>query len=241
MDFYPDKKQVIIIAALAAGFLAGGAVLLRQGTFLAANLSGALTDEWVEIKPRVAGTGDKITVSEENGILKKEATPAKIASPAIQWCEIIDAASPLAEKQLIFNEVAWMGTAASYSDEWMELKNIGAGDLDLSGWQIQNKKRKIKIYFGENEILPAAGLYLLERTDDESVPGVIADKTYKGSLANTDEAIYLFDADCVLRDAAVALPKWPAGDNIAKKTMIRVPGLVWQNGIAGGTPKSENR
>jgi len=106
---------------------------------------------------------------------------------------------------------------------------------------LQNKNRKIKISFGEGEILPAGGLYLLERTDDESVVGIAADKIYSGGLGNSNEALYLFDADCQLRDLVLAAAKWPAGDNAAKKTMARLPSLFWKtSAVSGGTPKAEN-
>jgi len=50
---------------------------------------------------------------------------------------------------------------------------------------------------------------------------VQADLIYTGSLANSNEALYLFDDDCQLQDTAVATPNWPAGDNKTKQTMER--------------------
>jgi hypothetical protein len=90
--------------------------------------------------------------------------------------------------------------------------------------------------------LAPGGFYLLERTDDGAVPEITADKIYSGSLGNSDEALFLFDAACQLQDSVIAAPKWPAGDNTTKKTMERLPGLLWQTSAApGGTPKAENR
>ncbi len=105
---------------------------------------------------------------------------------------------------------------------------------------IAKQKPKIKIVFTGDETLPPHGLYLLERTDDDSVPQVAADKTYKGALGNQSEALYLFDDNCRLADAAMAPAKWPAGDNLSKKTMFRRPDLGWQtSALAGGTPRAE--
>jgi hypothetical protein len=61
-------------------------------------------------------------------------------------------------------------------------------------------------------------------------------------LGNQNEALYLFDDKCRLADAAMAPAKWPAGDNLSKKTMFRRPDLGWQtSALAGGTPRAENR
>ena len=37
---------------------------------------------------------------------------------------------------VFINEVAWMGTTASASDEWIELYNAGSTDVDISGWTL---------------------------------------------------------------------------------------------------------
>jgi hypothetical protein len=238
MIFCVEKKYIIIVGILAAGLAAGGLVLVRQGigfASLGANVGQIFGagGQWTEIKPRVANSSSTFAA----GLPEKDKT-AEAAKPAVQWCE--PKGKPLTEKQVVINEVAWMGTLQSYSDEWIELKNISGRDADISGWQVQNKNRKIKISFDEGEILPAGGLYLLERTDDESVAGIGADKIYKGSLGNSNEALYLFDAACRLQDSVAAVGKWPAGDNVSKKTMIRRDGQQWQT-AAAGTPKAENR
>lgn len=35
---------------------------------------------------------------------------------------------------VVINEIAWMGTEVSASDEWMELYNNTNKDIDLTGW-----------------------------------------------------------------------------------------------------------
>ena len=244
MNFILDKKQTAAIGVLLAGFLIGGAILWRQGgaRFLGANLSQSLAGagEWTEIKPRVADTAYENSESESAGGQNSKTAKAQKPLP-VEWCPAAGAA-PSAAKSVIINEVAWMGSAANYSDEWIELKNITDQDIDLSGWQLQNKNQKIKISFSENEILPPGGLYLLERTDDDSAPQAIADKIYKGTLANKEEAVYLFDAACRLADAVLAGAKWPAGDNASKKTMVRLPDFRWQtSALSGGTPRAGNK
>ncbi|MFH0712292.1 MAG: lamin tail domain-containing protein [Candidatus Jorgensenbacteria bacterium] len=150
--------------------------------------------------------------------------------------------SPIGQiSPIIINEVAWMGTAVSANDEWIELKNISGKSLDISGYQILDKTEQIKIAFDDNTIIPTGGFYILERTSDETLSNVPADQIYIGALSNTNEGLRLFDAQCRLLDQALANPNWPAGDNSSKGTMERKSDLAWQSSAAqGGTPKAEN-
>ncbi len=99
---------------------------------------------------------------------------------SVNYCDKLSQVSALRDK-VIFNEIAWMGTKTSSNDEWVELKNISVNPIDLTGWQILDKEKQIKIAFG-TEIIPANGFILLERTDDTSVPGITADLIYVGIL-----------------------------------------------------------
>ncbi|MBI2604409.1 MAG: lamin tail domain-containing protein, partial [Candidatus Harrisonbacteria bacterium] len=158
-------------------------------------------------------------------------------------CAYATAASP-ARSHLIFNEIAWMGSQQSSSDEWMELKNISGGVLDVSGWQVVDKADQIHATLPPATAIPAGGLYLLERTNDDTVPNVKADFVYTGGLGNTSEGLRLFDNNCVLQDEVLGNP-WPAGEASTKRTMERAADLLWYtssgntNGILG-TPKMEN-
>lgn len=251
MNFLWDKKYIVAAGLLSAGLLAGIFVLARQrGGIMAlgANLGRAFDDngQWVEIKPRAVdpasagmeATGKSAPATKAKTVSKTKGA-VKIVPPAIKWCEFEIGGS--AQKKAIINEVAWMGTAENYSNEWIELKNNSGQAINLGGWQLQNKNQKIKILFNENDILLPSGLYLMERTDDNSAPETVADKIYSGGLGNTNEALYLFDAGCQLQDLVVAAAKWPAGNNVTKQTMARSLNLSWQSSAApGGTPKGEN-
>lgn len=160
-----------------------------------------------------------------------------------KFCSFATSQSPT-RQGVIINEVAWMGTANSANDEWLELKNISGGEIDLSDWQVLDMGEQIKIEL-TGKLAPNS-FYLLERTNDDSVPGIAADQTYVGALSNVGEGLRLFDKNCGLIDEALASPDWPAGDNNLKLTMERMSDLSWrhysgdgQNGI-NGTPKAEN-
>jgi len=147
-------------------------------------------------------------------------------------------------QKVIINEIAWMGTESSYNDEWIELYNGSSFNLSLEGWQlIAEDGSPIINLSGE---ITAGDFYLLERTDDETVPDVKADLIYKGSLNNEGEYLRLVDKDGLLIDEVNCLSGWFAGDNKTKATMEREetsedPLQNWQKSQApGGTPKAKN-
>lgn len=132
-----------------------------------------------------------------------------------------------------------MGTDNSASDEWIELYNNSADDVDLTGWKLEATDGRPTI---ELEGTIEAGKYfLLERTDDNSVPSVTADLIYSGALGNSGEWLKLFDAENNLIDEINATDGWPAGDNATKQTMERIAENSWANSLKnGGTPKAQN-
>ena len=97
-------------------------------------------------------------------------------------------------------------------------------------------------------IIPANSFYLLERTNDNTIPAIPADKIYTGALGNSGEKLELYDNFGNLIDAVDSLSGWFAGDNSTKQTMERInPKLSgsdasnWQTSQnPGGTPKAEN-
>jgi len=147
-------------------------------------------------------------------------------------------------KPIIFNEIAWMGSKKSGSDEWIELKNLWNRDLNLDGYQIigistKTNKTKIKILL-TGKILKN-NFFLLERTDDNSVPEIKADFIYKGGLNNSSYKLYLFNKNCQLLDYIEASKKWPAGENSSKRTMERGSDLSWHTYYGSGTPLGKER
>lgn len=137
------------------------------------------------------------------------------------------------------NEVCWMGSSKSASDEWLELKNNSDQNIDLTGWTLKAASSTPSINL-VGKIL-ANDYFLFERTDDNSVPNVQADQIYIGALSNAGENLELRDAQNNLIDFVEAKNGWPAGDNVANLTMERKTDGGWQNSlVAGGTPKSIN-
>ncbi len=139
---------------------------------------------------------------------------------------------------VVINEIAWMGTPTSANDEWIELLNNTGVGINLTGWTLRATDGTPNVTL--TGTIPAGGHFLLERTDDSTVPGVTADQIYTGALANTGEVLELRDQLGALHDNVNA---WYAGNNTTKETMQRVDPLVagtvasnWTNGPVGGTP-----
>ena len=124
---------------------------------------------------------------------------------------------------IVINEIAWMGTAASgtgTNDEWIELRNTGGQTVDLTGWTLKAKDGTPNITLSGS--ISPSGFYLLERTDDTVISDISADHFYSGALGNGGEHLELRDSSGSLRDSVDASSGWFAGDNATKSSMERV-------------------
>ena len=123
---------------------------------------------------------------------------------------------------IVINEVAWAGTAANASDEWIELYNPTEDAVDLTGWILTFGERTIHLGAVEGDTteirratIEAGGYFLLERTDDETVSDIEADVLYTGALVNGGAAIELRNADGELVDRVDATETgWSAGTTV---------------------------
>jgi len=120
---------------------------------------------------------------------------------------------------LVINEVAWMGTAASSDDEWMELYNGSDAEIDVEGWTLEAADGTPSIAL--TGTIPAGGYFLLERTDDSTVGDIEADQIYTGALGNGGERLLLKDNLGEVVDEVNCSEDWYAGTNAPKATMER--------------------
>jgi hypothetical protein len=141
---------------------------------------------------------------------------------------------------VIISEVAWMGTTTSTpNNEWIELSNPTSEPFDLNGWTLVAEDGTPSIAL--SGIIPAGGHFLLERTSDETVPGITADQIYTGALSNSGEHLILRDRGGTIIDSVDGSSGWPAGDNATKQTMERGADGNWLTSLnPGGTPKAPN-
>lgn len=157
--------------------------------------------------------------------------------------DFVFAASSL---DIVINEIAWMGTSISYNDEWIELYNNTNSSIKLDGWLLKTIDGSPEIEL--TGIISAKSFYLLERTNDESVPEIPANQIYTGALSNKGENLELYDNLGNLIDSADCGSGWLAGDNKTKQTMERKSPKQqgshpesWQTSQnPKGTPKTKN-
>ncbi len=127
------------------------------------------------------------------------------------------AASP---GDVVINELMWMGTAASSSDEWVELYNNTDQDIDLTNWTLKSEDGTPLMIL--TSTITAKGYYLLERTDDNTIKDIAADKIYSGALSDTGESLVLFDSYTVVMDSAPCSSGWFAGAKAPNYSMERM-------------------
>jgi uncharacterized repeat protein (TIGR01451 family) len=167
-------------------------------------------------------------------------------------------------RQVVINEVAWMGTEASAFDEWIELHNTTSVAVSLAGWCLVDDDDLSIPLSGE---IPPQGTYLIERTDDAPVGDIAADwfDTFgRGGLSNAGEVLTLTDGLGNVVDTANADGgAWPAGiatdgspryatmeradptgpdeaDNWCTNDGVTRNGVDAAGGPINGTPKARN-
>ena len=180
-------------------------------------------------------------------------TPTQTATPTATF-------TPSSSMSIIISEVAWMGTTASSTDEWIELFNPGSVAINITGWVLSTTDNSFSVTL--NGTVPAGGYFLLERTDDDTIKDIAANQIYSGSLDDKGKKLVLKVSNIIIDSAnnyVGAATAWPAGNNTTKCSMERRPtivdskiawitndGNVLKNGLDAngnpicGTPKNAN-
>jgi uncharacterized repeat protein (TIGR01451 family) len=136
---------------------------------------------------------------------------------------------------VVINEVAWMGTLDSDTDEWIELYNNTDSSIDIASWSISGADTGVCLNFADADgalttTIPAHGYLIYANTEDDARDSGganivdIWDATI-GLNNNSPGQVILYDAsDCagnVIDTANQGTGDWFAGDNVDKKTMER--------------------
>lgn len=159
------------------------------------------------------------------------------------------AASP---GDVVITEIAWMGTTGSSANEWIELHNTTGSAVSLTNWTLKAADNTPSITLSGS--IGPYGYYLLERTDDNTIPGLAADKLYTGAMTDTGEQLVLRDAGNTVIDTANQLGSWFAGTTATRATMARIDvrlsgntATAWHTstasygaGLGLGTPRAAN-
>ncbi len=162
-------------------------------------------------------------------------TPSPVPSPSPTMTLTPAPTATMAAGAIRINEIAWAGTRASSADEWIELYNTSSTPVDLTGWKLAADDGSPLIWL--EGVVPPAGYFLLERSDDNTVADVAADQIYSGSLANGGEVLRLYAPDGRVIDQVAASDGWPAGDSASRASMER-KGAGWMT--FAGTPTTHD-
>lgn len=140
-----------------------------------------------------------------------------------------------ASAQVVINEIAWMGTTTSTANEWIELVNVGDSFVDLSGWVLSGAgKKDISLVGG----IKGGGFYLIERTDDTTVPSVEADlvASFVNGISNTGTIIYLRNAKGEEIDSVNGSDGWKVDGVVVGNSLTKETAQRGINGWLTGTP-----
>lgn len=114
-----------------------------------------------------------------------------------------------ASPAVVMNELMWMGSSLSASDEWIELRNLTSSSVDLSDWLITKKSSGTEVpmlVIPTGASIAANGFFLIANYSDSSgsstlniVPDLIETDV---SLVNTALQLKLYDSSGALIDTA---------------------------------------
>jgi uncharacterized repeat protein (TIGR01451 family) len=122
---------------------------------------------------------------------------------------------------VIISEVAWAGTVASSSAEWIELYNTTGANIDINGWTIiaNDGNPSITIPATPIKTIYAGGYFLIECGSDTTVSDITADWVVPTSptnicaFTNSGEVLKLKEAvtNNVIDTANISGSGWDAG------------------------------
>ncbi|TAK56888.1 hypothetical protein EPO17_03430, partial [Patescibacteria group bacterium] len=127
------------------------------------------------------------------------------------------------QNPLVINEIAWSGTTASSSDQWIELYNNSSHTVNLSKFRIASPDSDFAISLSGT--VASHGYALLERGSDQSVQNVSADSIYEATstslLPDIGTSLSLFWGDTRIdQTPEVTYLGWTAGSSGTKKLSI---------------------
>lgn len=112
----------------------------------------------------------------------------------------------ISHAQVLLSEIAWMGTDANPSHEWIELYNLSTTPTDLAGWTITSEDGSLSVTLSGT--LSPHGVGLIERGTDSAVPGVTALLTYDGEMSDAGGTLTLKDNTGAPVDSAPGGTNW---------------------------------
>jgi len=118
---------------------------------------------------------------------------------------------------VVIHEIAWMGTATSPQQQWIELYNPGTDPVDLDGWTLRCRARAFVCDL-HGIIAPGDSLVFIHE-DYSELPGVPIGGVFADTWSRDGERLLLEDARGRMVDR---VDRWHAGDPDTFATMQRV-------------------
>jgi len=136
------------------------------------------------------------------------------------------------QSPVVINEIMWMGSTVAADDEWIELKNLTEGPVDVSSWTIDGLGTGAITIPGGTGQIPADGYMIITKYDPaDPNTTIVGDQLGANVVVVIDAGIDLADAgeQLVLKDAAgtpniidqANASPWFSGDGSSKYSMER--------------------
>lgn len=153
-----------------------------------------------------------------------------------------------ADSVVTFNEIHYNPQGVSEDQEWIELHNQMAINVDLSGWQLTGG---IDFVFPEGTTIPGGGFYLIAKDPaNPALAGTNVTGPFGGALSNGGETIRLRSRSNRLMDEVdyQDSSQWPVGPDGSGATLTKLEGSLlsgksssWTTSSQiGGTPGAVN-
>lgn len=149
---------------------------------------------------------------------------------------------------ILFSEIAYDLKGADDGHEWVEVRNLSTGDIDLTGWKFNDGANHVLNIPPKNGgqgtmVVPAGGYVVLAGdaevfiADYPGFSGTVIDTVM--SLGNTGATLTMIDADGAVIDTAIYAKETGAAGN--GMTLERQEGGIWKESAGeGGTPGMGN-
>jgi hypothetical protein len=103
-----------------------------------------------------------------------------------------------AARDIVINEVQWMGSSLDVDDEWIELRNTTSNAIDITGWVLTNVATGGDFTFSSG-LVPAHGYFIVSNFGQAN----------PSSVLNIQD---IFSTDLVLSDSCMQIDLIPAGE-----------------------------
>ena len=123
----------------------------------------------------------------------------------------------LARADVILDEIAWKGTVAGSTHEWLELENTGAL-TDISGWTIKDGENQLNIILPSGTTFQSGGFYVIKRTTSDITPYDFS-TAFAGGLSDAGEKLILSDSAGVIKETLDFSGGWPDPAMASSQTM----------------------